>query len=138
MQDGHDQELNVAVVEAGDGVPEVNGYAVGQACRNLQHPLLASGAGEPRVQGGDHGGPVDDGDWLPAANSGVDGDEPAGEVVPVQPGLGYEKLGGGFEAAQPWAWARSPAASVAGKVIVSPGRGRRCGRRCRGRKACPG
>ena len=39
-------------------------------------------------------------DRLSAADSGVDGDEPAGEVVPVQPGLGYEELGGGFEAAQ--------------------------------------
>jgi hypothetical protein len=29
----------------------------------------------------------------------VDGDEPAGEVVPVQPGLGDEELGGGFKAA---------------------------------------
>jgi hypothetical protein len=30
----------------------------------------------------------------------VDGDEPAGEVVAVQPGLGDEELGGGFEAVQ--------------------------------------
>ena len=41
--DGRDQELNVAVVEAGEGVPEIDGDAVGHACRNFQHPLLASG-----------------------------------------------------------------------------------------------
>ena len=46
VPDGCDQELDVAVVEAGEGVPEVDGYAVGQACRDLQHPLLASGAGK--------------------------------------------------------------------------------------------
>jgi hypothetical protein len=38
---GHDQEMGAAVVEAGDGVPEVNGDAVGQACRDLQKSLLA-------------------------------------------------------------------------------------------------
>jgi hypothetical protein len=29
----------------------------------------------------------------------MDGDEPAGEVGPVQPGLGDEELGGGCQAA---------------------------------------
>ena len=38
--------------------------------------------------------------WLSDADAGVDGDEPAGEVVPVQPCLGDEELGGGFGAAQ--------------------------------------
>src|ERR1035438_7717310 len=60
--DGGDQELDVAVIKAGEGVLEIDGDAVGQACRDLQHPLLAPGAWETRAQGGDHGGPVDDGD----------------------------------------------------------------------------
>lgn len=36
---------------AGDGVPEVDGDAVGEACRDFQHPLLASEQGrlEPRA-----------------------------------------------------------------------------------------
>ena len=46
MPDGCDQELDIAVVEAGEGFPEVDGYAVGQACRDLQQPLLAPGAGK--------------------------------------------------------------------------------------------
>jgi hypothetical protein len=46
VPDGCDQELDVAVVETGEGVPEIDGYAVGQACRDLQQPLLAPGAGK--------------------------------------------------------------------------------------------
>src|SRR5215467_5323950 len=95
--DGRYQELKVGVVEAGEGVAEIDRDAVGEACRDLQHPLLASGAGKARAQGGDHSGPVDHGDRLSAADAGVGGDEPAGEVVPMQPGLGDEQLGGGFE-----------------------------------------
>jgi hypothetical protein len=45
-------------------------------------------------------GPVDDGHQLTAADAGMDGDELAGEVIPVQQGLGDEELGGGFEAVQ--------------------------------------
>jgi hypothetical protein len=37
---------------------------------------------------------------LPVADSGMDGDEPAGEVGPVQPRFGDEELGGGFEAVE--------------------------------------
>jgi hypothetical protein len=44
--DGRDQELDVVVVQAGEGVLEIDGDAVGDACRDLQHPLLASGARE--------------------------------------------------------------------------------------------
>lgn len=46
LADGRYQELDVAVLEAGEGVAEVNGNAVGDACRDLQHPPLASGAGK--------------------------------------------------------------------------------------------
>jgi hypothetical protein len=58
--DGRDKELGAVVVEAGDGVLEVNRDAVGQACRDIQQSLLASGAGKGGAQGGDDGGPVDD------------------------------------------------------------------------------
>jgi hypothetical protein len=44
--DGGDQELDVAVIKAGEGVLEIDGHAVGEACRDLQHPLLAPGARE--------------------------------------------------------------------------------------------
>jgi hypothetical protein len=59
---GGDQQVEVALVQAGECLAEIDGDAVGQAGRDLQHPLLAPGARETRAQGGDHGGPVDDGD----------------------------------------------------------------------------
>ena len=46
VKDRGDQLCDVVVVEAGEGVLEIDGYAVGQACRDLQQPLLAPGAGE--------------------------------------------------------------------------------------------
>jgi len=97
---GGDQEIEVVLVEAGECLAEVDGYPVSQACRDFQHPLLASGTRKADAQCGDHGGPVDDGHRLSTAGAGVDGDEPAGEVRLVQPGLGDEELGGGFEAVQ--------------------------------------
>jgi hypothetical protein len=36
----------------------------------------------------------------PSGMPGVDGDEPAGEVRTVKPGLGDERLGGGFSAVE--------------------------------------
>jgi hypothetical protein len=41
MEHGCDQELDVAVVETGESVLEINGYPVGQACCDPQHSLLA-------------------------------------------------------------------------------------------------
>lgn len=87
-------------VEAGDGVLEVDGYPVGQACRDPQHSLFASGAGQAGAQGADHGEPVDGGCWLPAVSAAVDADELAGEVGPVQPALGDEEFCGGLGAVQ--------------------------------------
>lgn len=101
MKDRGDQPCDVLVIETGDGVTEVDGEAVGQAGGDPQHPLLTSGAGKTRSQGGDHGGLVHHGDLLPGADGGVDGDEPAGEVISVEPGLVDEELGGGFEAVKP-------------------------------------
>ncbi len=46
VADRREEEADAGLVEAGEGVPEVDGDAVGEACRDLQHPLLASGAGK--------------------------------------------------------------------------------------------
>jgi hypothetical protein len=100
VADGCDQELNVVIVDTGESVPEIDGYPVGQACRDPQHSLLAAGAGQAGPQGGDRGGPVDGGHRPPASRAAVDVDELAGEVGSVQPGLGDEELGGGFSAAE--------------------------------------
>jgi hypothetical protein len=100
VPDGRNQKLDIAVVDSRNGVPEIDGYPAGQASRDFQHPLLASGTGKAGAQGCDHGGPVDDGHRLSATDAGMDGNELAGEVGPVEPGLGDEKLGGGFIAVQ--------------------------------------
>jgi hypothetical protein len=93
-----DQELDVAVVETGESVPEIDGYPVSQARCDPQHALLAAGAGQAGSQGGDRGRPVDGGHLWPAGQAVLDADELAGEVGSVQPGLGDEKLGCGFGA----------------------------------------
>jgi hypothetical protein len=100
VADGCDQEVDVVVVDASDGVPEVDGYTVGQACRDPQHSLFAAGAGQAGAQCGDRGRPVDGGRWLRAVCAVMDPDELAGEVGPVEPGLGDEEFGGGFVAVQ--------------------------------------
>jgi hypothetical protein len=64
-----------------------------------EHSLFASGTGQVAgVEGGDRGWPVDDRYWLVVGEAVCDGDELAGEVGPVEPGLGDEQFGGGFEA----------------------------------------
>src|SRR5450755_4031679 len=100
MANGSEQELNVAVVDPRKGVPEIDGYPAAQAGRDFQHPLLSSGGGHAGAQGGDRGGPVDDGHGLSVAEAGVDGDELAGEVGVAEPGLGDEELGGGLVAVE--------------------------------------
>ena len=82
MQDGVDHELDVAVIEAGEGVAEADGCAVGEAGCQAEHPVLAAGAGQAVIQGGDRGAPVDDGQAGAVAG---DADEAAGEV-PRGPG----------------------------------------------------
>jgi hypothetical protein len=96
--DGCDQELDVVVVDAGDGVREVDGYAVCQACGYPQHSLFAARAGQAGAQCGDHDRPVNGGRWLSAVRVGVDAGELAGEVGPLKPALGGEELGSGFRA----------------------------------------
>ena len=95
MANGSEQELKVAVVDPCKGVPEIDGYPAAHAGRDPQHPLLSSGGGHAGAQGGDRSGPVGDGHGLSVADAGVDGDELAGEVGVVEPGLGDEEFGGG-------------------------------------------
>ena len=46
MQDRGDQPGDVAVVEAGDGVAEVDRYAAGEAGRQLEDAAFPAGAGQ--------------------------------------------------------------------------------------------
>jgi len=58
VQDRGDQLGDVAVVEAGDGVAEVDWYAAGEAGRQLEDASFPAGAGQfAGVQGGDRGVP---------------------------------------------------------------------------------
>jgi|SRR6267378_5842938 len=100
MEHGCDQELNVAVVETGDSVTEIDGYPVSQARCDLQHALLAAGASQAGSQGSDRGRPVDGGHLWPAGQAALEVDELAGEVRSVQPGSRDEELGCGFRAVQ--------------------------------------
>jgi hypothetical protein len=100
MADGSEQELNVLVVNSRKGVPEIDGYPAAHAGRDSQHPLLSSGGGHAGAQGGDRGGPVDDGHGLPVGDAGADSDELAGEVGAAEPGLGDEEFGGGLVAVE--------------------------------------
>jgi len=52
------------------------------------------------LEGGDRGRPVDDGHGPAVGQAASDGDESAGEVSSVQPGLSDEQLGCGFGAVQ--------------------------------------
>ncbi len=100
MEHGCDQELDVAVVETGESVLEINGYPVGQARCDPQHSLLAAGARQAGSQGGDRGRPVDGGHFWPAGQAAPDVDELAGEVGSVQPGPRDEEFGCGFRAVE--------------------------------------
>jgi hypothetical protein len=58
VQDGPDDERDRVVVEAGEGVLEVDGDAVGQAGGQAQDAVLTAGARQlPGVEGIDRGGP---------------------------------------------------------------------------------
>jgi hypothetical protein len=100
MEHGCDQELNVAVVETGESVLEIDGYPVSQARCDPQHSPLAAGARQAGSQGSDRGRPVDGGHLSPVGQAVPDVDELAGEVGSVQPGLGDEELGCGFQAVE--------------------------------------
>jgi hypothetical protein len=74
---------DVAVVESGNGVAQIDGGAAGEAGRQLEDTPFPAGAGQfADVQGGDRGVPVDGGHQGGAvADAGGDCDEAAGEVV---------------------------------------------------------
>jgi hypothetical protein len=97
VQDRGDQSLDVAVIEAGDGVAQVDRDAAGEAGRQLEDTPFPAGAGQlAGMQGGGRGVPVDGGHRGPAAGAVLD--EPGGEVVASQEGaLGDEQGDAGFE-----------------------------------------
>ena len=99
MGDGDEQQADVALVEAGDGVAEIDRDAAGEASGEAQDPPLAAGAGKLAcVQGGDRRVPVDGGHLRgPVADAGAALDEAAGEVVAVQErAVADEQFDGGF------------------------------------------
>jgi len=100
VEHGCDQELDVAVIEAGESVVEIDGYPVSQARCDPQHSLFAPGARQAGSQGGDRGRPVDGGHLLLVGQAATDVDELAGEVGSVQPGSRDEELGCGFWAVE--------------------------------------
>jgi hypothetical protein len=85
VQDGFHEELDAAVIDAGEGVAEVDRYAVAQAGCQPEHALFAAGARQVGVQGSDRGSPVDGGQAGAVAAGGA-ADEAASEVGAVQEG----------------------------------------------------
>jgi hypothetical protein len=101
VQYSFEQELDVVIVDAGDGVPEVDGESIGKARCHPEHPLLPCGTGKVAgVQGSDRGWPVNDGRCWSVNEAASDADVLAGEVGAVQPGLGDEQFGGGLQAVE--------------------------------------
>src|ERR1700678_715462 len=83
VADGGDEPLEVAGVEAGGGVAEIDRDAGGDACRCRQYPAFPARAGElAGVESGDGGVPVDGGHRGAVAGSVLD--EAAGEVVAAE------------------------------------------------------
>ena len=105
MEDSLDQQSDVAVVDAGDGLAEADGCLVGEAGGQAQHSAFAARAKElGSVQGGDGGFPV------VRRRAGAVVDE-AGEVVAGEPGaVGDDQPGSGLERVE----AISGGASAAG------------------------
>jgi hypothetical protein len=85
--DGPDYEAGVAAVDAGQDVVEVDRDSAGDAGGQEEYPAFPSAGWQlASVQGGDGGFPVGGGEQGDAvADTGVGSDEPAGEVVAVQP-----------------------------------------------------
>jgi hypothetical protein len=95
MGDSADGEARVAAVDAGQGVAEADGDPAGDAGGQEEHPALASAGGQVAcVQGGDGGFPVGGGEQGAAADAGAGGDEPAGEVLAVQPAAAIDQQAG--------------------------------------------
>ena len=100
MGDSADDVARVAAVDAGQGVVEADEGPAGDAGGQEEHPAFSSAGGEfAGAQGGDGGFPVDAGEQGDAvADAGAGSDEPAGEVVAVQPAAAVdEQAGAGFE-----------------------------------------
>src|ERR1700739_2750868 len=100
MGDSAHDEARVAAVDAGQGVFEADRGPAGDAGGQEEHPAFPSAGGElAGVQGADSGFPVDAGEQGGAvADAGAGGDEPAGEVLAVQPTASVDQeAGAGFE-----------------------------------------
>src|SRR5216683_7882111 len=84
---GGDQQIEVALVDAGQGVVETDGDSAGDACGQEEDaPFAAAGGQFAGVEGGDGCFPVGAGQQGDAvADAGAGGDEPAGEVPAAQP-----------------------------------------------------
>src|SRR6266853_4613737 len=86
VPDRGDYVLQIGVVEAGEGVLEVDGDAVGEGGGQAQDPVLAAAAGElAAVEGGDGFGPADGGHRGAVGDAGEGGDVLGGEAGPGQP-----------------------------------------------------
>lgn len=85
------------VVEAGDGITEADGVAVGEAGGQLEHAAFAARAGEAAAgESGYSSVPVDGGHRRAVAGAAFD--EPGGEVVPLQERAVADQQGdAGFE-----------------------------------------
>ena len=94
--DGPDDEAGVAVVDAGQGVVEADRNSAGDAGGQAEHASYSSAAWQlADVGGGDRGFPVGaghQGDIFTDARAG--GDEPAGEVLAVQPAPAVDQKAG--------------------------------------------
>jgi hypothetical protein len=98
--DGADDEAGVAAVDAGQGVVEADRDSAGDAGGQEKHaPFPAADRQLACVEGGDGGFSVGAGQQGDAvADAGIDGDEPAGEVLAVQPAAAVDQQAGpGFE-----------------------------------------
>ena len=98
MADGCDQEFQIPVVQAGNGVTEGDGKAFGDAGGELEDaPFSAAGGYLPVVQGAERGVPVDPGHQGGAVADAGTGVHEAGEVVAVQDAaVADEQLGAGL------------------------------------------
>jgi hypothetical protein len=103
VEDSGDHQVDVVLVESGDGVTEIHRDSFGEAGRETQDSLFTSGAGQVAgVERGDGGGPVEYGHFGDAvSDAGVEVEEPLGEAVAVQEmSVVDEEIRGGFEAVQ--------------------------------------
>jgi hypothetical protein len=140
VHEGADREREVVLVEAGEGVAEIDRQPCGQAGCEAEDPAFPGGARQGAgVEGGGGGGPVDCGVRSRVAGTVVlaSGDVP-GEVVAVEEGVvADEQFGGGLvgvDAARAGAQGpcermlRCQAAFTGLRLCCPAGRGRR--RRC--------